>query len=466
MAYQCQNFKDGQVLTAECLNKIERALEGVCKKEIQAINVNAQNEIIVTFADGSTMNCGKVNVSGGGSGADGITPNIGPNGNWWIGGTDTGVKAAGTNGVDGKDGKTPYIQNGYWYIDGVNTNVKAQGVDGKDGTNGADGVSPVVTVTSITGGNRITITDKNGTKTVDVMDGADGNNGKDGINGTDGKDGRGIKSIVRTSGTGAAGTTDTYTITYTDNTTSTLTVYNGKNGTNGTSVTVKSVSESTEDGGSNVVTFSDGKTMTVKNGKDYVLTDADMAEIVADVIAAMGTPIAGTIDENKVITLGGDLAEGTYTLRWITKDGYAQICSLTVDGNGEITPPETPDTPDEPVAPDTTLVLQPGVKIDSATGAETTGNAGYSASDYVEIVEGYTYTIHKKSSISEGLKVVYYDANKNFMSTSGDVIVATTAQKSAVIPLTAGASFFRLRIYGTASLLDEANWELTAEVSA
>lgn len=39
-------------------------------------------------------------------------------------------------------------------------------------------------------------------------------------------------------------------------------------GTAGTSVTVKSVTESTESGGSNVVTFSDGKTLTVKNGKD------------------------------------------------------------------------------------------------------------------------------------------------------------------------------------------------------
>lgn len=82
----------------------------------------------------------------------------------------------------------------------------------------------------------------------------------------DGADGRGIKSIARTSGNGAAGTTDTYTITYTDNTTGTLTVYNGKDGTNGTSVTVKSVSESTTDGGNNVVTFSDGKTVTIKNG--------------------------------------------------------------------------------------------------------------------------------------------------------------------------------------------------------
>ena len=45
--------------------------------------------------------------------------------------------------------------------------------------------------------------------------------------------------------------------------------FDGKDGTNGkdgTSVTVKSVSESTADGGSNVVTFSDGKTVTIKNG--------------------------------------------------------------------------------------------------------------------------------------------------------------------------------------------------------
>ena len=37
-------------------------------------------------------------------------------------------------------------------------------------------------------------------------------------------------------------------------------------GADGTSVTISSVSESTADSGSNVVTFSDGKTLTVKNG--------------------------------------------------------------------------------------------------------------------------------------------------------------------------------------------------------
>jgi hypothetical protein len=43
------------------------------------------------------------------------------------------------SGEQGKDGKTPYIQEGYWYIDGVNTGVKAEGVDGKDGLNGTNG---------------------------------------------------------------------------------------------------------------------------------------------------------------------------------------------------------------------------------------------------------------------------------------------------------------------------------------
>ena len=54
------------------------------------------------------------------------------------------------------------------------------GADGKDGINGADGVSPTLSVAEITGGHRVTITDVNGTQTFDVMDGRDGQNGADG----------------------------------------------------------------------------------------------------------------------------------------------------------------------------------------------------------------------------------------------------------------------------------------------
>lgn len=54
---------------------------------------------------------------------------------------------------------------------------------GFDGEDGQDGVSPVVSSESITGGHRITIVDAEGTTTVDVMDGVDGQDGQDGRDG-------------------------------------------------------------------------------------------------------------------------------------------------------------------------------------------------------------------------------------------------------------------------------------------
>lgn len=44
------------------------------------------------------------NGQNGSDGVDGNTPFIGENGNWWIGETDTSVKAAGIDGTDGVDG--------------------------------------------------------------------------------------------------------------------------------------------------------------------------------------------------------------------------------------------------------------------------------------------------------------------------------------------------------------------------
>ena len=82
---------------------------------------------------------------------------------------------------------------------------------------------------------------------------------------------------------------------------------NGQPGKDGTSVTVSNVSESTADGGTNVVTFSDGKKLNIKNGSkgsdgapgakgdpghtpvkgtDY-WTPTDKAEMINDVLAAL-----------------------------------------------------------------------------------------------------------------------------------------------------------------------------------
>jgi hypothetical protein len=73
--------------------------------------------------------------------------------------------------TNGQDGKTPVItigDNGNWYIDDKDTGVKAQG---------EDGVSPTVEITEITGGHKVTITDKSETHEFDVLNGKDGKDG-------------------------------------------------------------------------------------------------------------------------------------------------------------------------------------------------------------------------------------------------------------------------------------------------
>lgn len=234
------------------------------------------------------------------------------------------------DGADGKDGKDGVSVTHRWdgtklivtSASGT-TSADLKGNPGDDGDPGKDGVSPTISISVITGGHRLTIKDANGTKTVDLLDGSDGSpgatgetgatgvgiknivfkqnttagnvytinltdgssydftapagpKGADGSGGTggggSGEDGVGIQSIQLKS---EADTGNTYTIILTDGSTYDFTApagpsgkdgSNGEPGKDGTSVTVASVTESAEDGGSNVVKFSDGKTVTIKNG--------------------------------------------------------------------------------------------------------------------------------------------------------------------------------------------------------
>lgn len=160
------------------------------------------------------------------SGRDGQTPHVGSNGNWFIGATDTGVKATGRDGrdgrdgLDGKDGLSAYEQwrqlvgqgatdwpkdqtsmndfflflkgrdgangitphvgtNGHWFVGSTDTGVTAQGPKGDNGTNGRDGkdgLSPYVGM--------------NGNWWVGTTDTGVAAKGKDGRDGRDGTDGQ------------------------------------------------------------------------------------------------------------------------------------------------------------------------------------------------------------------------------------------------------------------------------------
>ena len=110
-----------------------------------------------------------------------------------------GVEAAGEAADAAEAAVTHYpkIVDGYWFVwdaeneEWVDTGVSAEGEQGPagpegpegpegpagaDGSDGEDGVSPEVTITAITGGHRVTITDADhpSGQSFDVMDGQDG----------------------------------------------------------------------------------------------------------------------------------------------------------------------------------------------------------------------------------------------------------------------------------------------------
>lgn len=65
--------------------------------------------------------------------------NTGPQGPQGIQGVQGEQGQPGKDGVDGEDGHTPVItigENGNWFIDGVDTGVKAQGDKGDTGAQG------------------------------------------------------------------------------------------------------------------------------------------------------------------------------------------------------------------------------------------------------------------------------------------------------------------------------------------
>lgn len=74
-----------------------------------------------------------------------------------------------------------------------------------------------------------------------------------------------VESLGYTDGLPGHGCFITYRMNFSDGTHFDYDVHDGNDGT---SVTIDSITESTESGGENVVTFSDGKKLTIKNGKD------------------------------------------------------------------------------------------------------------------------------------------------------------------------------------------------------
>lgn len=72
-----------------------------------------------------------------------------------------------------------------------------------------------------------------------------------------------------------------------------------------------------------------------KDGADYVLTDADKAEIAEMVIESLGgNPVFGYVDSANNIVVQGNLADGSYTVKYEMEDGSTvNIGNLVLDSN-------------------------------------------------------------------------------------------------------------------------------------
>ena len=133
--------------------------------------ISGGTRVTITDAEGAHS----FDVMNGQDGGEAATPTIGENGNWYINGEDTGKPSRGEDGAPGADGQ-----------DGA---PGEKGDPGEPGEDGEDGVSPTVATSSIEGGTHVTITDASGAHEFDVMNGTDGAPGEKGDPGEDGAPG-------------------------------------------------------------------------------------------------------------------------------------------------------------------------------------------------------------------------------------------------------------------------------------
>lgn len=196
------------------------------------------------------------------------------------------VSILGGNGQDGADGFSPIAtvtqtaSGATITITDKNGTTTANVNHGHDGIAGADGVSPVVGVTEVGDGYELTITDLNGTKSVFV---SNGTVGADGVDGADGKDGNGIKSAVLNANY-------TLTLTFDDGTSYTTPSIRGATGPKG---------EKGNDGNTSVL----------------VMTKAEYSELTAAAVAQF------YVDGIRLI---------------VVEDGYTNLVPTSTDAAGNV----------------------------------------------------------------------------------------------------------------------------------
>lgn len=205
-----------------------------------------------------------------------------------------------------------------------------------------------------------------------------------------------------------------------------------------------------------------------KDGSDYVLTEADKAELVRLVIESLGgNPVFGYVDANNNIIVSGNLADGTYTVKYEMEDGG------TMD-IGQLVLAE--DEPDEPVQTYTNQIplaidasdnpfnggqgWKTGYRLSASGGSETAAD-GYECTGFIPAKIGDVLRVKNIDLTAENAtNIVFYDGSKTpiicngtnkgttlalFFSTSeGDGVSSGTIGSSANLTFSTDVAFIRI----------------------
>ena len=155
-----QNFSEMETKALERLDQAEQEIIDAKNSALSDMDtaekesISKINQSATYIGDNGNWFVGGTDTGVQAKGESGITPHIGDNGNWWVGDVDTGVDAGGDFATDEEveqlldtvyddssgdipdiDLVTPRIgANGHWWVGAVDTGVEAQGPQGKPGT--------------------------------------------------------------------------------------------------------------------------------------------------------------------------------------------------------------------------------------------------------------------------------------------------------------------------------------------
>ena len=195
--------------------------------------------------------------------------------------------------------------------------------------------------------------------------------------------------------------------------------------------------------------------------------------IIEEVITALGTPVFGRVDADNNIILTGELADGTYTLKYEDAEGNTKVIG-TIDTRPDYTNMllKAVDANDEPYnggqgwKTNTRLSSSGAESTSSATGMEVTGFIPFKRGD---VIRFSGITMNKNSANKDRCYFIQYDANKTMLKqwvvsgfnsdiNSGYVLVdssdnitqintgatASESTSGAVTPIYTNAAFFRI----------------------